>query len=411
MRARRPNSVRRPVIKGASGLLRKWRNKYNGWILAQGKARRRVIAVATARSRNTALGKRRRFMFRYLRSRPLVLRLVRRVRQIQGEADQRNARGEVQEVYGQCKWHADGVLKEFDDEDHQYHLGEPPLEVVQAVDEQYVRRALALLRLQRGRGGLEEMADHVVGVDSRDAEHREAREQARDHRHQDDETAVPTAAPQKFFRASLKIIPHCHRGYAARPPRLHIHSLFSASAPQIIPVALFFRLDRPRPAPLRVRHGTRDRGIVRMEVDDEVLSGLNQIGIFYAIVIGGEDQWPPQGIAVYVPSARDFPKTVAAHAAIGDGRGRRRRRCVSRAACRSSSACSFARPAASTASSSRTAAAADSALANQSRVADDTAPSASAAATAALASAIASAILRAVMASLRAITASLRARA
>src|SRR3569832_2002263 len=122
MRARRPNSVRRP-------------------------ARRRVIAVSTARSRNTALGKRRRFMFRYLRSRPLVLRLVRCVRQIQGEADQRNARGEVQEVYGQCKWHADGVLKEFDDEDHQYHLGEPPLEVVQAVDEQYVRRALALLRL------------------------------------------------------------------------------------------------------------------------------------------------------------------------------------------------------------------------------------------------------------------------
>src|SRR3569832_772233 len=254
MRARRPNSVRRPVIKGASGLLRKWRNKYNGWILAQGKARRRVIAVATARSRNTALGKRRRFMFRYLRSRPLVLRLVRRVRQIQGEADQRNARGEVQEVYGQCKWHADGVLKEFDDEDHQYHLGEPPLEVVQAVDEQYVRRALALLRLvdladeqlieaeaedqhdrreqiavddlhhmrdglaaqgvallrlQRGRGVLEEMADHVVGVDSRDVEHREAREQARDHRHQDDETAVPQQPLKNLFelhRRSSRIV-------------------------------------------------------------------------------------------------------------------------------------------------------------------------------------------------------------
>src|SRR3569832_1148013 len=55
MRARRRNSVRRPVIKGTSGLLRKWRNKYDGWILVQGKARRRVIAVATARSRNTAL--------------------------------------------------------------------------------------------------------------------------------------------------------------------------------------------------------------------------------------------------------------------------------------------------------------------------------------------------------------------
>src|SRR3569832_2890058 len=38
MRARRPNSVRRPEIKGASGLLRKWRNKKNGWILAQGGA-------------------------------------------------------------------------------------------------------------------------------------------------------------------------------------------------------------------------------------------------------------------------------------------------------------------------------------------------------------------------------------
>src|SRR3569832_1751577 len=44
-----------------------------------------------------------------------------------------------------------------------------------------------------------------------------------------------------------------------------VRYLYSATVPQILPVALISRPDRPRPAPLRVRHGTRNRGIVRME--------------------------------------------------------------------------------------------------------------------------------------------------
>src|SRR3569832_1305234 len=77
-----------------------------------------------------------------------------------------------------------------------------------------------------------------------------------------------------------------------------VRNLYSATNPQILPDALFSRPDRPRPAPQRKHHGTRNRGIVRMEVDDEILSGLDQVGVFYAIAIGGEDQRPPQGIGV-----------------------------------------------------------------------------------------------------------------
>src|SRR3569832_91955 len=61
-----------------------------------------------------------------------------------------------------------------------------------------------------------------------------------------------------------------------------VRNLYSATVPQILPVALFSRPDRPRPAPLRVRPGTRNRGIVRKEGDNEIQSGLEQVGVYFA---------------------------------------------------------------------------------------------------------------------------------